>query len=113
MLRGFVSEIDCLPQDHSGGSRPEFGAPAPRVAALRTFAARMLASAEQAVFVEMRNKRQGGARRAPLRSYDDTTRDAANAAQHAFRARVLAACINGEAPAGVVGDAGHPNCTLS
>ncbi|KAH8096232.1 oxidoreductase [Aureococcus anophagefferens] len=113
VLRGFVSEIDCLPQDHSGGSRPEFGAPAPRGAALRTFAARMLASAEQAVFVEMRNKRQGGARRAPLRSYDDTTRDAANAAQHAFRARVLAACINGEAPAGVVGDAGHPNCTLS
>ncbi|KAH8076088.1 oxidoreductase [Aureococcus anophagefferens] len=64
VLRGFVSEIDCLPQDHSGGSRPEFGAPARRVAALRTFAARMLASAEQAVFVEMRNKRQGGAARA-------------------------------------------------
>ena len=115
VLRGFVSEIDCLPQDHApGGLRPLLGAPAPKVAQLRTFAARMLASSEQAVFVQMRKKR-GVVRRAPVRAnYDDTTRDAANAAQHAFRARVMAACLNGDAPPTASGqDAAPPNCLLS
>ena len=64
----------------------------PAVSRLRTFAARMLAATEQALFVS-RNK---GAQR--IGSYEDINKDAATQAQGAFRARVLAACLDGESP---------------
>jgi hypothetical protein len=90
VLRGFVAEVDCLPSEND---EDLLGAPAPAVSRLRTFAARMLAATEQALFVS-RNK---GAKR--IGSYEDINKDAATQAQGAFRARVLAACLDGENPA--------------
>ena len=66
---------------------------APAVSRLRTFAARMLAATEHALFVS-RNK--GTTKR--IGSYEDINKDAATQAQGAFRARVLAACLDGENP---------------
>ena len=90
VLRGFVAEVDCLPSEND---EDLLGAPAPAVSRLRTFAARMLAATEQALFVS-RNK--GTTKR--IGSYEDINKDAATQAQGAFRARVLAACLDGESP---------------
>lgn len=91
VLRGFVAEVDCLPSENA---EDWLGAPSEPVGRLRTFAARMLGATEQALFVS-RNKggklKLGG-------SYTDIAADAATQAQGAFRARVLAACLEGESP---------------
>ena len=117
MLRGFVSEIDCLPAP-PGSDGGDDASPAPEVAKLRTFAARMLAATEQALFVAQKRGAPGRGRglRLPAasanRSYDSTTRAAAHAAQDAFRARVLAACLDADKPAGAAGGELPPNCAI-
>lgn len=99
VLRNIVAEIDCLPDDHAQ-TRP-----------LRTFAAHMLASAEQALFVETKEKKQASPR-ASRPSHENTKSKAASAAQSAFRNRVLDTCLRNTNPALTPGGDDKGSCRL-
>ncbi|KAJ8606326.1 hypothetical protein CTAYLR_010375 [Chrysophaeum taylorii] len=81
LLRSFVAEIDCLADDDD----------ADQIRPVRTFAAKMLASAEQALFVEAREESTTSPR-ASRPSHSRTTSKAAEAASAAFRDRILQSC---------------------
>ncbi|KAJ1460952.1 NADP-dependent oxidoreductase domain-containing protein [Pelagophyceae sp. CCMP2097] len=97
LLRGFVSEIDCLPKGVTAVA-PTGGVGVPDRAELRTFAAKMLAASEQAIFLEARRNPTAAAaqlRRAPTNvgSHEDMMRQTAQEAQAAFRKRIVTACM--------------------
>lgn len=99
VLRNVVAEIDCLPDDYAQ-TKP-----------LRTFAANMLASAEQALFVETREKKQSSPR-ASRPSHENTKSKAASAAQSAFRNRILDTCLRNTNPALTPGGDDKAGCRL-
>lgn len=101
LLRGFVNEVDCIAEPHENTKH------------LRTFAARMLASAEQALFVEEKENKKSSPRAAKP-SHANITTKTRSVTSAAFRNRVLLSCKRAAtAAAGASSDNGMEDAQTS